>query len=824
MTEELYQDQYESLFGPIEYVKGVGPARGLLLRRLGIVRPVDLLFHFPRSYQDLTRLRNVDAFEEGLELTVASTVVSSNLGFSPRRRGLSILKARMSDPAGAFFDVVWFNMPWLYDQLFPGRRCFLFGKPKIEKNGRSWQLSNPKVIWRPMPEEDITGDQSDNQAGNQSGDQPGDKSPTAPGSETEEYPPYLPNYPLTEGLKSFHLQRIIRPLLDRLPQLLTDIFPDAFRQEHQLVSLAEAIRSIHFPESIDALHRARRRFIYQEFFLFQLALGLRRRQHIAWLKSESFPGSPRLLTRIYSRFPYEMTDAQKRVIGEISDDLGRSTPMNRLLQGDVGSGKTLVAAAAILQVIAHRHQAVLMAPTEILARQHLQTFTRLLEDSQVKIVGLFGGQKNAERAAILEKIASGEADLIIGTQAIIAGNITFARLGLVVIDEQHKFGVLQRARLKSGTGFDPHYLVMTATPIPRSVTMTLFGDLDVSLLDAVPPGRKPVKTYIVAPKDQPGWWAFFREKIERGRQGYVVVPRVGEKSDDHPIEPILWEEEALADIPVPTPIRQKSSVTENEELGEELGEESASTLKSVDSIFRELAEGPLKGLRLGILHGRMSTEEKQRVMLDFRSREIEVLVTTTVIEVGVDVPNASLMAIENADRFGLAQLHQLRGRVGRGRHPGFCAVFRTEDSTKQNQTEAETAAEQGGQGSSNGSSEKKKSGRGTKQKKEKNETTGNLLDRETPLDVFASSTDGFYLAERDLQFRGPGDLFGTRQHGLCSFRVADIARDQEILLETRRDAGALLDEDPGLCGEEHRALRSQVLKKYGTALNLGDVG
>lgn len=794
MTEE----QYQSLFGPIEYIKGVGPARALLLRRLGIVRPVDLLFHFPRSYQDLTRLRNVDGFEDGMELTIASTVVSSDLRFIPRRRGLSVLKARMTDPTGALFDVVWFNMPWLSDQLSLGRRCFLFGKPKLEKSGRRWQLSNPKVIWRPMPEEEKTSE----------GDCDGDTSPVQ-NSYTEEIPPYLPNYPLTEGLKSYHLQRIIRPLLETLPPLLTDVFPDSYRREHHLDSLAEAIRSIHFPESIDALHRAQRRFIYQEFFLFQLALGLRRRQHIAWLKAEPLPGSPALLKRIFSRFPYEMTDAQKRVIGEISDDLGRTTPMNRLLQGDVGSGKTLVAAAAILQVIAHRHQAVLMAPTEILARQHLQTFSRLLEDSQVKIVGLFGGQKSAERAAILADIASGRADLIIGTQAIIAGSISFAHLGLVVIDEQHKFGVLQRARLKSETGFDPHYLVMTATPIPRSVTMTLFGDLDVSLLDAAPPGRKQVKTYIVSPKDREAWWAFFREKIERGRQGYVVVPRVGENKGPLPLEPVLWEEEALADIPASTPPFRPLRITEDEEPGEE----SASTLKSVDSICRELSEGPLKGLRLGILHGRMSTEEKQRVMLDFRSRQIEVLITTTVIEVGVDVPNATLMAIENADRFGLAQLHQLRGRIGRGRHTGFCAVFRTEDETPHGDDGREMKEVSG--------QPDKKKGHVTKKKKE---ATGNLLNAETPLDVFASSTDGFYLAERDLQFRGPGDLFGTRQHGICSFRMADIAHDQEILRETRRDAANLLDGDPGLCEEDHRALRSQVLKKYGTALNLGDVG
>jgi len=407
--------------------------------------------------------------------------------------------------------------------------------------------------------------------------------------------------------------------------------------------------------------------------------------------------------------------------------------MNRLLQGDVGSGKTVVALYAMLLAVAHGHQAVLMAPTEILARQHALTIQRFLAGSQVRRAELTGGMTPKQRAAMLEEIAAGRIDMIVGTQAILQEDVRFARLGLVVIDEQHKFGVRQRAALKH-SGPDPHYLVMTATPIPRTITMTLFGDLDVSNLSDSPPGRQKVHTYLADHQRREQWWNFVRKKLTEGRQGYVVVPLVEES------------------------------------------EQSAAV--SLQETYESLANGDLEAFRLGLIHGRMTTEEKDAIMDRFRQGDIQVLVSTSVVEVGVDVPNATLMTIESGERFGLAQLHQLRGRISRGKYPGFCCVFaspQTEESQER-------------------------------------------------LKALEASTDGFQLAETDFRLRGPGELFGTRQHGLPPLRVADLLRDTDLLIEARRDALAVVAADPGLALPRNSALRQRMLARYGKALDLGDVG
>jgi len=408
-------------------------------------------------------------------------------------------------------------------------------------------------------------------------------------------------------------------------------------------------------------------------------------------------------------------------------------PMNRLLQGDVGSGKTVVAVYAMLLAVAHGYQAAMMAPTEVLARQHALTLDRMLAASQVRRAQLTGGLTAAQRAALLQLIAAGEVDLVIGTQAIIQEDVSFGKLGLVVIDEQHKFGVRQRAILKQA-GADPHYLVMTATPIPRSVTMTLFGDLDVSTLRDSPPGRQKINTYLASDDQRAKWWDFFRRKLREGRQGFVITP-------------LVEESEAVESV-------------------------------SLAETYEKLANGELEAFRLGLLHGRMTPAEKDAVMADFRRGEIQVLVATSVVEVGVDVPNATLMTIEGGHRFGLAQLHQLRGRISRGKFPGFCCVFgdpQTEDSRER-------------------------------------------------LKAFVASTDGFELAETDFRLRGPGDVFGTKQHGLPPLRIADLLRDQSLLEEARRDAHDLVTADPGLSSEEHAKLRRMMLVRYGKALDLGDVG
>ena len=437
--------------------------------------------------------------------------------------------------------------------------------------------------------------------------------------------------------------------------------------------------------------------------------------------------------RILRLFPFELTQGQRQAIAEIGTDMGQPRPMNRLLQGDVGSGKTVVALYAMLLAVAHGHQAVLMAPTEILARQHALTIQRFLAGSQVRRAELTGGMPSKQRAAMLEEIAAGRIDLVVGTQAMLQEDVRFAQLGLVVIDEQHKFGVRQRAVLKH-SGPDPHYLVMTATPIPRTIAMTLFGDLDTSILSDTPPGRQKVHTYLADDQRRERWWEFVRKKLTEGRQGYVVVPLVEESEQ--------------------------------------------STAASLQQTYEALANGELEAFRLGLIHGRMTTEEKDAVMDGFRQGDIQVLISTSVVEVGVDVPNATLMTIESGERFGLAQLHQLRGRISRGRHPGFCCVFAAPQSEESQER----------------------------------------------LKALAASTDGFQLAEIDFRLRGPGELFGTRQHGLPPLRVADLLRDTELLIEARRDALALVSADPGLVLPQNLALRQRMLARYGKAMELGDVG
>jgi ATP-dependent DNA helicase RecG len=452
------------------------------------------------------------------------------------------------------------------------------------------------------------------------------------------------------------------------------------------------------------------------------------------LPAPSLPTTTKIDARIRRLLPFELTPSQESALREVTADMALDRPMNRLLQGDVGSGKTLVALYAMLVAVAHGKQAVLMAPTEILARQHADTLAGLLEASRVKFAVLAGGTSKSERERLLAEVAAGEINVVMGTHAVIQDSVNFHDLGLVVIDEQHKFGVKQRAALRQGEQ-SPHYLVMTATPIPRTISMTLFGDLDISTLAELPGGRRPINTYLVEPEKQTNWWQFVRDRLREGRQAYVVAPLVDES----------------ANVSAP----------------------------SVAAAFEQLTNGELEAFRMALLHGRMSPSEKQDTMDRFRTGEIQVLVSTSVIEVGVDVANASVMTVVGAERFGLAQLHQLRGRVGRGMHPGFCGVVVSEDLSDQGRER---------------------------------------------LTAFANSTDGFALAELDFQMRGPGDLFGTQQHGLPPLRIADLQRDREILEEARREAQLLVGEDPGLKHTEHERLRKQMLTRYGQALEISDVG
>ncbi|HEX6960318.1 MAG TPA: ATP-dependent DNA helicase RecG [Lacipirellula sp.] len=689
-------DAKRRLSTPVEFIKGVGPGRAALLQRLGIRTASHLLFNFPRDYQDLSDERKIGDLEEGQLQSVrgvVSEIAVSSSGFGKSRVGVLI-----TDGTG-HLRATWFNQPFMRERFQEGQHVLFTAPPKMR--GLMWEMSHPQVTF--LADEEAPLDTK-----------------------------LLPVYSLTEGLSQFHMRRIVQTTVDEFADNLEEVFPEPLLKRYKLMPLVEAVRAIHHPANREEMERARRRFVFQELFVLQLALSIRRSEQRRQ-KAFELPATAKIDARIRRLLPFELTESQETAIAEISADIALDRPMNRLLQGDVGSGKTIVALYAMLVCVAHGRQAALMAPTEILARQHADTLARMLEESRVQWALLTGGQTKAERTALLEQTASGEIGLVIGTHAVVQETVEFKQLGLVVVDEQHKFGVRQRSALKQAD-VAPHYLVMTATPIPRTLSMTLFGDLDFSTLRTLPEGRQPVNTYLVEPDQEPRWWHFVRERLLEGRQAFVVAPLVDESEN------------------VAAP--------------------------SVAQAFEQLTNGELEAFRLGLLHGRMSSAEKQQAMEDFRKGDTQVLVSTTVIEVGVDVPNASVMTVAGADRFGLAQLHQLRGRVGRGTRAGYCGILLADAN--------EEARER--------------------------------------LGLFATSTDGFALAELDVDLRGPGDLFGTQQHGLPPLRIADLQRDRDVLGEARREAQLLVAADPGLKHADNSRLRQQMMTRYGQALDLGDVG
>ncbi len=690
--------------------------RARRLARLGLKTARDLLFLFPRDYEFPAPAADVDQLTEGVPASLLGTVTDAEL--VSRTPGKSLFAAIVENDSGAV-RIVFFNQPFRAEQLTLDRRVLISGTPKL--NGLRMEFSHPKVTLL---------------------------------DEQEDFPRprILPIYPLTEGVKQSDLRRLTRLVCDSLDGELVEVMPESLRQTGaddlrgrgidlvgDLPGIEEALRLLHYPSGIDSLSRARSRLVFQELLVMQLALAMRRRRLTTEMRSPPLPSTAMIDARIKNRFPFELTDDQQRAIEEIRRDMARQFPMNRLLQGDVGSGKTVVAIYAMMLAVANRHQAVLMAPTEVLARQHYDTLTRILDGSRVRVGLLCGSLGAMERRAVIEGTESGEIELLVGTQALLHGGVKFKCLGLCVIDEQHKFGVSQRDALRSG-GIDPHYLVMSATPIPRSIAMTLFGDVELSTLRQLPPGRGKVKTYLAQDGWKLRWWEFVRERLKEGRQAYVVAPKVFASPSD----------------------------TEDE----------TEDVTSVESVFEELCNGPLSNYRVGLLHGRMDADAKRNVMESFARGRLQVLVTTTVIEVGIDVPNATVMTIQGAQRFGLAQLHQLRGRVARGAHTGHVCVF----------TDGESQPEE-------------------------NER----------LKTFAECEDGFALAEADFRLRGPGDLLGRSQSGLPPMRIAELDRDIDILVAAREIAQAMVDEDPTLDADELVELKRQVLRRYGERLELGDV-
>lgn len=678
---------------PVQFVKGIGPQRGELLEKLDIRTLADLLFFFPRKYQDYSNLCSIAELQPEQPASVVGTIDDFEQSTGGQRHAIFLLLKEDSQ----FLRAIWFNQPYLLPKLRMGQRILLRGIPK--SNQRRWEMVQPKIQWLGPNQDPLRGSM-------------------------------LPVYASTEGLNQTQLRRMVRAAIDQYADRLPEVFPEPFLQEHQLVGIREAVRNIHFPEDAQQLEQARRRLVYQELLVLQLALALRRQRVRTRRTAPPLVLDARLQARIERRFPFELSNSQKNAIAEIARDMSQSVPMNRLLHGDVGSGKTAVATFAMLLAVAHGYQAVFMTPTEILARQHIRTLRNQLRASRVRIELLSGALSAAEKKQLQERIAANEVDIIVGTSAVIYGELQFEKLGLVVIDEQHKFGVRQRARLKQ-SGLDPHYLVMTATPIPRTMALTTFGDLDVSLLQREQSSTQ-VHTYIATEAEREKWWEFFRRKLREGRQGYVITPRVDSETD-------------------------------------QVGAEQA---------FESLANGVLEDFRVDLLHGRQSAEEKEAAMLAFERGHTQVLVATNVVEVGVDVPNASVMTIESAQRFGLSQLHQMRGRVGRGAHPGYVCLF------------AEGSGEEARQ----------------------------------RMASFAQTSDGFALAELDFRTRGPGELLGTRQHGVARLRIADFRTDQAVLERSRQDARTLIEHDPELAAPEWARLRRLVLGRYGKLLELGDVG
>jgi ATP-dependent DNA helicase RecG len=717
---------------PVQYLKGCGTARAELLARLDVRTVRDLLFFFPRDYQDLTDLRSIAELEEDTLASVLGTV--EEVDFAGRGPGRSILGVLIRQ-GDQYLRAVWFNQPFLRDKFTRGQTLLVSGKPR--RRAIRWEMVHPHV--KPVETE---------------GDIPAGE--------------LLPVYPLTEGLNQRQVRVLTKRALEVGVEQLEEVFPPEFLDTHNLLPLAVALPQLHFPTSHAELERARRRFIYQELFILQLALALKRQRVRQSLKAQPLELTAKIDARIRRLLPFQLTQGQNQAIAEIAGDLEQSVPMNRLLQGDVGSGKTIVAVYAMLLTVAHGGQVVLMAPTEVLARQHVATLDRLLAGSHTRIGLLAGGQTAKARLEVLAGVASGETQILVGTQAVVSGEIAFKRLGLVIIDEQHKFGVRQRARLKNA-GLQPHYLVMTATPIPRTVSMTLFGDLDVTTLADSPPGRQTVHTYFPQHEERTKWWEFFRKKLREGRQGYVVVPLVadtgaGSDQEGDQAGDTLEAEATRLDL-----------ATEGQT---DASQETFAPPLSLNAAYEALANGELEEFRLGLVHGRMASIDKQAAMDAFRRGEIQVLVATSVVEVGIDVPNATLMTIENAERFGLAQLHQLRGRISRGSFPGYCCLFAGASTI--------AAAER--------------------------------------LQALVDNRDGFRLADIDFALRGPGDVLGTRQHGLPPLRIAELVRDAIVVEEARQDARALVEIDPELSDPQHALLQRMAVVRYGKSMDLGDVG
>lgn len=697
-------DYGESLDGPVTTVKGISSALAGKLNRLRVSNVRHLVYLFPRRHIDYSRMRSISELEVGIDQSIVGTIWQASEKTIGRH--MRATEAIVGDETGNI-RIVWFNQPYLAKKFRTNTRVVISGRVSLFKGQKVFE----------SPEYEILGDGELTHTGR-----------------------LVPIYPLTQGLYARTLRRLVKKTVDYWAPNLPDFLPQEVKHHAQLLELSEAIKQAHYPDSEWLRDRARRRLAFDELFLIQLGVLAKRRD---WREGE--PGTPleadsECLQAFLASLPFTLTSAQRRVFNEIREDLSQPKPMSRLLQGDVGSGKTVVAAAALLITVASDCQATLMAPTEILAEQHFKTISHLLAGAgQLQEEGfsrtfvsllprpitvglLVGSIRSSDKRELHRRISEGVIDIVIGTHALIQKEVEFNRLGLVVVDEQHRFGVMQRSALRH-KGTSPHMLVMSATPIPRTLALTLYGDLDLSVIDELPPGRQEIRTEWISPNQRHRAYEFVRKQISAGRQAFIICPLIEESAN----------------------IRARASVTE----------------------YQRLSQLIFPDLRLGLLHGRMASSKKEKVMAQFRQGKLDILVSTPVVEVGIDVPNATVMVVEGADRFGLSQLHQFRGRVGRGQHQSYCLLL------------ADTPSWEG---------------------------------RER-LAIIEKTQDGFALAEEDLRLRGPGEFFGTRQSGLPDLRMAKLS-DVELLELARSEAIRLFRDDPWLQEADHQPLATEVARLW----------
>jgi ATP-dependent DNA helicase RecG len=692
----------KGLEAPVTVLRGVRQGQAAKFARLGVSTVRDALYFFPRRHNDFAHICKISELAVGEEQTVIVTVWSAEETRIGRRiRGT---EAWVADETG-MMRVVWFNQPYLARQLRTDAPLVLSGRVSVYKGQKT--LDSPE--WELLESEDLV------HTGR-----------------------LVPVYPLTSGLPSRTARRIVRDALDTHLEALPDPLPEGLRQRRRLWRLRQAVRQMHYPDGWRELNEARRRLAFDELLVIQIGVLRRRRLWQEGGRAQALQLADPVRRAFLESLPFQFTGAQQRAMESILGDLAQERPMSRLLQGDVGSGKTVVAAAGLLAAVASGCQGVLMAPTEILAEQHYRTLCDLLGGGReiawegvltppylerpLRIALLTGSLSSKEKAAIHRQAAEGDLDVAVGTHALIQQQVGFHRLGMAVVDEQHRFGVMQRAALR-GKGPSPHLLVMTATPIPRTLALTLYGDLDISVIDEMPPGRKPVKTLWTMPHERNDAYRFVREQADQGRQAFVICP-------------LIEESEAIS-------------------------------VRAATQEYERLSREVFPHLRLGLLHGRLPSAEKDRVMRAFRDHDLDILVSTAVVEVGIDVPNATVMMVEGADRFGLSQLHQFRGRVGRGTDQSYCLLLSDDPS--------EEAQER--------------------------------------LRLMERTQDGFALAEADLRLRGPGEFFGTRQSGMPDLKVARLS-DVKLIEEAREEAGALLDADPELSDAEHALLAAEAARLW----------